>query len=571
MATEKVRLASIALGPLLRRRGTSPAVGATQRRAIQALDKALVENDPRKQEDAIRLATAELRNCQHLAEQSSREADRGQLDGVNQALILIAPATAPAPPRSSVFLAPSPAPASEILHPPGQPVAPFKLVPPPIPPQARPAPLAASPTAEARIRTPKTKSLDFPTARVRLDGLLKGVRVIHVRLDDPLTTLREVSVAGLELDKIVQVTKWLGAKHIPAFLEAAEKAENVEERLVAHAALVHLGVPDGAEKMITMVAKAAMDKPPGTTATILRTLANAGVLDGLVKLFLGRPEIALCKVLLPVLWENGLLSSDQLLNLANHPDDEVSAEAAVALAWAGDARGAQMLLAWARATSDPRRANAFLFAAVALGLVEALAEVRARLTECKDSVHGAHHLIEALAIAGDGSDAVRLVAFAARPEAEVDVDVGQAVLAAANLGCAEILPSLSAFAERVRPDILTEARSMILGDGRSHHPGTIPSPSTTRMLRGQPWSVAGVLESLAALDRPVWSQRRSALEIRVRTGLVPPTGFPLLASAAARAELLAKWETHFAKAGAKLAPGGWYYQGKPARSAGGIR
>jgi hypothetical protein len=210
-----------------------------------------------------------------------------------------------------------------------------------------------------------------------------------------------------------------------------------------------------------------------------------------------------------------------------------------------------------------------LFAAVALGSVEALAEVRGRLTECKDSVHGAYHLIEALAIAGDGSDAVRLVAFSARPEANVDVD--QALLAAANLGCVEILQSLSAFADRVRPDILTEARRMILGDGHSLHSGTIPLPSTTRMLRGQPWSVARVLEGLAAIDHPAQSQRRSALEIRVRTGLVPPTGFPLLVSFAARAEVLAKWSTHFARANVKLAPGGWYYQGKPAKSAEGVR
>jgi hypothetical protein len=91
------------------------------------------------------------------------------------------------------------------------------------------------------------------------------------------------------------------------------------------------------------------------------------------------------------------------------------------------------------------------------------------------------------------------------------------------------------------------------------------------MLRGQPWSVARVLEGLAAIDHPAQSQRRSALEIRVRTGLVPPTGFPLLASVAARAEVLAKWGTHFAKANAKLAPGGWYYQGKPAKSVEGVR
>jgi hypothetical protein len=109
---------------------------------------------------------------------------------------------------------------------------------------------------------------------------------------------------------------------------------------------------------------------------------------------------------------------------------------------------------------------------------------------------------------------------------------------------------------------------MILGSGSTH-----PSDeaSAIRRLHGELWSVSGLLSRLAAPDEPVQSQRRLALEIRVRTGLVPPTKFPLLMSVAARAELVASWAAHLAKANGQLAPGGWYYQGKPAGKENGAR
>ena len=112
---------------------------------------------------------------------------------------------------------------------------------------------------------------------------------------------------------------------------------------------------------------------------------------------------------------------------------------------------------------------------------------------------------------------------------------------------------------------------MILGDGSGHPSGEASPASAIRRLRGELWSVSGLLSRLAAPDEPVQSQRRLALEIRVRTGLVPPTKFPLLMSAAARAELMASWTAYFAKTNGQLAPGGWYYQGKPAGKENGAR
>jgi len=84
-----------------------------------------------------------------------------------------------------------------------------------------------------------------------------------------------------------------------------------------------------------------------------------------------------------------------------------------------------------------------------------------------------------------------------------------------------------------------------------------------RMLRGRPWSVAGLLECLQAPGETLQAQRQMALELRARTGEAPLSTLPLLLPAAARPELLANWSTYYAKAHGKLKPGQWYYQGKP--------
>jgi hypothetical protein len=337
----------------------------------------------------------------------------------------------------------------------------------------------------------------------------------------------------------------------------------MEDRLVASAALIHLGAPGGVEKMMSTLDGAVAENRnlPAIAGTILRTLTDAAVLDGMRKLLFKPAGDVLGSLLLPLLAQQGVLSSEQLLQFVSHPSDDFAVPAVEALAWFGDARDAQLLLASARKTPTLRRANALLFAAVTLGSVEALAEVRAQLPE---RVASSHHLVEALAIAGDSSDVSRLIALAEQP----GVDADYLLLAAANLGCADTVQVLSALAGRVRRETLEEARRMIVGDGSAHPSGdALPAPAIRR-LRGEPWSVSGLLSRLAAPNEPVQSQRRLALEIRVRTGLAPPTKFPPLMSVPTRTELVASWTAHFAKANGKLAPGGWYYQGRPVEPAG---
>jgi hypothetical protein len=86
--------------------------------------------------------------------------------------------------------------------------------------------------------------------------------------------------------------------------------------------------------------------------------------------------------------------------------------------------------------------------------------------------------------------------------------------------------------------------------------------SAVRNLRGQPWSVAGLIACLAEPNETLQSQRLMALELRTRTGQAPLSTLPVLLPAAARPELLANWNSYYAKANGRLKPGDWYYQGK---------
>jgi len=555
MASEQVRLATIAIGPLLRKRGTSPALGVSLRRAVRALDKALVEDDLEISAEAARQTIAELKQCLPLIHESSRPADHEQLEGITNVLALLAPLELTMPP------APLPAPtqsAPSACEP--FPPLPFHLIPPtpPAPPPQPVARITATPAAQPFV--PPT--LNFPTVRVRLVGLKERLRVLRVAVDSPFSTLREVDAAHAGLQKIVRSINWLGQKRLAAFRQEGAETENPERQLVANLALIHLGDPDAVESLVAGLEKQVAGKRglSALTNTILRTLVDADALERLLKVFLSPSEVAIFSLLLPILAEHGLLSSSQLLDFANHPNDDVAVSAAEALARSGDSRDAPILLSSALGAPTPARANALLFAAVALGSVAALTEVRQRLSE--HTVGASFHLVEALAIAGDDSDADGLLALATSPE----VDASQVLLVAANLGCMGVVEALPGLADRVPQGVLEEARRMVTG-GRHH---TTDRPvAGMRLLRGKPWSVSGLLSRLGAADEPIQSQQRLALEIRVRTGIVPPTRFPLLMSKADRSALLANWSRHFARANDRLRPGGWYYQGKPIKPANG--
>jgi len=349
----------------------------------------------------------------------------------------------------------------------------------------------------------------------------------------------------------------LGRERVPEILRVADVAKSADDRLAAGAALVHLGEARGAEMMLGILGKTAAEKQPlpATSSTLLRTLTDSSLLEWLLAIFLKPAHPAVCGLLLPLLAERNLLSSEQLFDLANHPKDEIAVEAARDLPWTAGDHDPQRLLGWAHEARTPRRANALLFAATALGSVAALAEVRARVQKGEDVDH---LLVDALAIAGAPSDAATLTALAASP----DIDDAYVLLAAANLGSAETLRALPGLAEQVPADVVDEVTRMITGRASRAKDNDVKADSATRTLRGQPWSVAGLIACLAEPGETLQAQRWMALELRARTGQAQLSTLPLLLPAAARPELLANWNSYYAKANGRLKPGNWYYQGK---------
>jgi hypothetical protein len=531
MASDQVRQASKLLGPLLRRRGTSPAVGTSLRRAMAALDKSLTGLSPGAQAETVEAGIAELRACAELCGKSDRPADHEQLEGINQALALLAPAEAAPAPVPELVLAAS------------------------VEPQAAATSRSGAAPSRRRTRPPKAPALDFQTAGVLLDGLAAKLQTLHVVLHEPRFRLLDVYGADDELQKQVTAVKWLGRERIPEILRVADLAKSVDDRLAAGAALVHLGEPRGAEMMMGILGKAAADQQPlpDASATLLRTLTDASLLDWLLKIFLKPAHPAICGLLLPLLAERNLLSSEQLWQLVGHAKDDVAVEAAQALLWTDGNHDTQAMLAWAREARSPRRAAALLFAATVLGSAAALGEVRARVQKGENVDR---LLVDALAVAGAPTDAAALTALAARP----DADAEYILLAAANLGSAETLAALPGLADSVDASVAGEVRRMIEGEGAD---AGRPKPDPgVRRLRGQPWSVAGLLACLAEPGETVHAQRLMALELRARTGQVPLSTLPVLLPKDARPELLANWQSYYAKANGRLRPGDWYYQGK---------
>jgi hypothetical protein len=532
MASDQVRQASKVLGPLLRRRGTTPEVGAALRRALQALDKSLGGLLPQAQDEMISAGIAELRGCIDLCEKSARPADHEQLAGLKQALALVAPA----------------APAE------------LPIPPPELQPTTAQNPLATTKGGPApagrKTRRPQGPSLACETASTLLAGLAAKLQSLHVVLTGSLYRLADRYEAQAELEKHIAVLKWQGRERIPDLLRVADVAKDAEDRLTASAALVYLGEARGAEMMMGILGQAvAAGQPlPATSATLLRTLADASVLDWLLKVFLRPAHPAVGGLLLPLLAERKLLSSAQLAQLANHAKDEIAVAAAQALPWTDGDADVPRLLSWAQLARTPERTNALLCAATVLGSTAALHEVRARL---QGGDHVDQALVDALAAAGGPADATVLLGLAARPDVAIDADY--LVLAAASLGSAETLSALPALSDLVSPRVLAEVRRMLTGSVDEDHR---PLDASVRILRGEPWSLAGLLACLGEPGESLEAQHWLALELRARTGQAPLGTLPLLLPAEVRPELLAHWQAYYAKANGRLPPGHWYFQGK---------
>jgi len=556
MAKEQIRSANKTLSPLLRRRGTSPEVGSALRRAMQALDKALAAPEGQETPEEIRQALAQLRGCLVLIYESGRPADQEQLEGTAKALSFLAPLETGLPPAPADQASAEPV----AVHAPSvfQTFVPSSLPPPPTSPALPPR----RARCERKPRPQAVSALDFGAAEAQLAGLHGSFDNLHAVLHGATHRLVDLDKAADTLHAHLLAIAWLGPRRRPAWVKASREAKEPEQRLVASAALVHLDAPGGAERSMTVLERSAHGTAPlgPISLTILRALAGQHFLDCVQTVFEKTTSETVRALLLTLLAERGQLTPGQILPLVDHADEQVAVEAALALALVGEPQHAQTLAMLAERAMVPRRSNALLFAATALGSVHALAEIRARVQrrEAYDP-----QLVDALAIAGDDSDAALLMDLAKDPNA--DADVGYMVCAAANLGSAATVRALPLLGDRVPKEVLDEGKRLILGSGQHSLPNHKEPP--VRLLHGQPWSVCGLLARLGAGDETIRSQRRHALEVRVRTGLVPPAMLPVLAPAQARSDALARWTDHFAKASERLPAGQWYYQGKPAKLA----
>jgi hypothetical protein len=544
MSKDQIRSASKALVPLLRRRGTSPAVGSGLRRAVQALDKALSAPDGDKTTEPTRQALAELRSCLVLMHESDRPADHEQMEGTAQALSFLAPLEAELPAAPAQEAAP--------------PVAPsvFQTVLPSTVPVEPPAP-ARYLRHQPRARRPVAARPMSDSVQVQLGGLVASFDALHAVASSLSLRLADLDAAHETIDTYLRATSWLGRERVPGIVKLSREATETDTRLAAATVLVHLQEPGGAERSLTVVERAAQAKKAlvPSARTVLHWLRGDAFIACASTVFTKTTSDAVRALLLPLLVEHGQLSAEALLPLAEHADDHVATQAARALAWVGEASQAAALTSAAQRAVQPARVGALLFAGAALGSLEALAEIRARVRK-RENVSRA--MVDALAVAGDPSDASLLIELAAAE----DVDATPLLLAAASLGHRATLESLPSFADRVPG----EARRRIAGE----EPQAEGSLAQGRLFRGQAWSVARLLERLSDPRETVSAQRLLALELRVRTGVIPPSLLPRLASTKERSSTVAGWTSHYAKSNGRLDAAKWYYQGQ-LPSPGGVR
>ena len=545
MSKDQIRSASKALVPLLRRRGTSPSVGSGLRRALQALDKALSAPDG-DSAAATRQALSDLRRCLVLMHESERSADHEQMEGTAQALSFLAPLVAelPTAPMEDATEAVAPSVFQTVL------------------PSTLPVEPPRPPHHELRKRRPVRAQPTSDTVQVQMMGLVASFDTLHAVASSFSQRLGDLDAARETVDTYMRAALWLGRERVPSFVKLSREAKETETRLAAATVLVHLREPGGAERSLTVVERAAQAKKPlGPSAhTVLHWLRGDNFIACASAVFAKTTCDAVRALLLPLLVEHGQLSGETLLPLTEHADDRVAASAVRALAGVGEAQHAAAMMSAARRTEQPARVGALLFAAAALGSFEALTEIRTRVRKGEPVSHA---MADALAVAGDPSDAALLVEVAA----EESVDAGPLLLAAANLGHRATLEALPSFIDRVPGDVLSEARRRIAGED----PPAETSLPPGRLFRGQAWSVARHLERLSDPREAVSAQRLLALELRVRTGVVPPNTVPRLASTKERLGAIASWTSHYAKSNGRLDAATWYYQGKTLPSASGSR
>jgi hypothetical protein len=585
------------LGPLLRRRGTSVEVGQRLRRAIQHLDKAL--SDPEVASGEIRSAADELTACAEVIRTSERKSDHDQLTGVNSALAALGAlrsartGTLLSTPDHPVFSdLPMPPSVSVPASLPVQNHPPIPILPPssfqesvpeprPVLPlsaetpgptsisrsdgQVPEAPRLAEPRGRRSEETAKgygagvaivpnifSEIAELPPYRTEevVAGILTKLAGLYARrrrlLANVLASWRDLRDMDRQMQNAIGSLSWNEAAVSQPARTMLESAEEEPERFAAALALLHVGRAEAVLSFLSTSSDREIGIGDGTLSAI-RMAGDSALWQQLVAI---SPPIADANAYhLSWLADRGELSADVLFARLDDPSDATAVRAAELLAWLGRSRAdTRVVEARLHAGVGEERVCPFLYAAVALGSLKALEEIRRRIDAGEPVTK---HAVDALAVAGSARDSQRLIRLASRDEALAPV----ALLAAGHLGDRATAALL---ATGVEPQAVAErARRTTLADGDNTEPGR------TRLLYGDAWTLSGVLARLAAPEELVRSRSWFALEAAVRTGARPLAVLDTSARVSIQDAAGARIRAALEEWRHPIPDGAWFYFGQP--------
>ena len=588
-SASQAREAQRSLGPLLRRRGTSVEVGQRLRRAIQHLDMAL--SAPEVASNEIRSAVGELTACAETIRASERKSDQEQFAGVTSALaalgnlrsartgtLLSTPerpifddppvgrnvsATVVLPIQDPVPTLPAPTSLKETEREP-EPTPPLRAEAPRPPSIPRPRELTpkAPSSAEPGGRHFKRTATGHGASVATVSNLCSRISALHRRrltlLDDVGTTWNDLAWLEADLARCALALSW-AVDPSPAGVEELGEMTSGAEPIDPIVALLHVGGEAAIDHALAAARDSCADRRNAKLfVDALRFAASDSLLAKARGLFAAPAAGPLRAALVPFLAERGALSSEDLIGLARDERDPGAPAAIHAIAYRGCRELAAEILAirTSLATDGSSQevmetVDALAFASVVVGERAGLDEVRRRVDSDPEARAS---LIDALALAGDESDAERLLEFAERggPTAM------RATLAAGHLGFSAVLPRLDGLKAAFGENLIDRARTEIVG----HLTRSPPGPG--RLLRGRLWTVEGAVERLEDQDELVLSQTWIALELSVRTGIPMPGQIQPGASTKELKAIAAAWRLALRQARLPRA-GEWLYFGRPMR------
>jgi hypothetical protein len=485
------------------RKGMSPLVVNALGRSLRHLDGVRVADQDDYRARYLKLALIEMRTSMGLMENSANRTDRQQLGGLADLVSSLVPLEAWADATLG----------AQSDHP------------------TRPGHEAAAGAS------------DDQAVGGLIGRLGSAYRQRAASLADPQLRFSELAALDLGIAETVRALEHLRERAFRWVDDHPARAAAEPDDLAAFAVSIHLGDEKRIEQALPYLEAIARPGGPLAEAAAVLGAPERAAVDGPLHRFWGSTTDPLVRAaLVPLLTERRKLSTADLTRLLEKDDEPPAVAAAEMLAWVGGREQVVELLEQGRTARSLIRAHSSLFAALALGSLAALDEIRRRL----DVGEGSVRLIEGLAIAGDEGDVRRLLLVAARRGRLAH----NAALAAGHLGSVQI-----ATARGLSNHLLEDALGWTFGSS------TVPGAGVQsgRLWQGRPWSIGQALLALAAGETPVRVRERLALEIGVRTGARPPTLYRADSAADVQTRAAQAWQAHWS--GTPPNPGPWAYYG----------